>query len=94
MAIRILREGRKFNLAGWFSSQWLDHKDAAAALGQAALQAHFRPDGQHVDQLAKRICSTRPSDLPRCRKLIQGLRRGQFLWQQPNGSPVIITVLS
>lgn len=93
MAIRILREGRKFNLAGWFSSQWLDHKDAAAALGQAALQAHFRPDGQHVNQLAKRICSTRPSDLPRCRKLIQGLRRGQFLWQQPNGNPVIVTVL-
>ena len=92
MSIRILREGRKFGIGGWFSSQYLDHAEASAALGQAALQAYFRPDGQHIGKLAKHLSSAHPADLPKYQQLIQGLHRGQFLWQQSDGKPVIITV--
>lgn len=91
MSIRILREGRKFGIAGWFSSQWFDHKEAVSALGQAAHQILFRPDGQHIIKLAKAICS-RPTDLPQCRKILQRLRQGEFLWQQPDGKAVIVHV--
>lgn len=73
MAIRILREGRKYGIGGWFASQWIDNKTAIAALGQAALQAHFRPDDQHVQQLARLICPTGGADLARYRGLIQSL---------------------
>ena len=92
MAIRILREGRKFGIAGWFASQWIDNKNAVAALGQASLQAHFCPDGEHLNKLAKSFCSTHPSDLPRYRRLIQGLRCGQFIWQLPDGRQVVVNV--
>lgn len=91
MSIRILREGRKFGIAGWFSSQWCDHKEAAAALGQAAHQIYFRPDVQHVGRLAKSICS-RKADIPKCQKLLQGLRRGQFLGQRSDGQVVVVNV--
>lgn len=91
MAIRILREGRKFNIGGWFSSQWLDQKDAAAALGQAAIQAYFRPDGQHIYKCAQSLCQSK-GDLSKCRDLIRSLRVGEFLWQQSDGKPVKIIV--
>lgn len=94
MSIRILREGRKFGIGGWFTSQYLDHKDAVAALGQAAMQAYFRPSEQHVQKLAKQFCSSRPSDLPQCQQLLQRLRRGQFLLQRPDGKLVVVCVES
>src|SRR5699024_4914695 len=53
MAVRILREGRKYGLVGWFSSQYITRKTAAAALGQAALQAYFRPDDANIPHLAR-----------------------------------------
>lgn len=91
MPIRILREGRKFDIAGWFSSQWCDHKEASPALGQAAYQIHFRPDRQHINKLAKAICS-RPDDISSCQKVLQRLRRGEFLWQHPSGRPIVVKV--
>lgn len=93
MAIRILREGRKFDIAGWFSSQWCDHKEAVPALSQAAYQVIFRPDGQHVNKIAASICC-RPNDISSCQKLLPGLRRGQFLWPRANGQVIIINVAS
>lgn len=91
MSIRILREGRKFGIAGWFSSQWCEDKEAASALGQAACQIHFRPDSQHISKLAKSMCS-RPADIPLCQKSLRGLRRGQFLWQRGDGKVVMVNV--
>lgn len=92
MAIRILREGRKYDLAGWFASQWISNKEATAALGQAALQAHFRPDDQNVRQLARRLCPAGGSDLVRYQKLIQSLQRGQFVYQDSSGKVVKVLV--
>lgn len=92
MAVRILREGRKFGIAGWFSSQWVNQKDAEDALEQANLHVHFRPGEQNAGKLAKNLGCPCPADLPRYRKLILGLHRGQFLWLNPDGKPVIIEV--
>lgn len=91
MSVRILREGRKFGIAGWFSSQWCDDKEAASALGQAAHQIQFRPDIQHIGKLTKTFCS-RPSDRPQCQAALQKLKRGQFLWQRGDGKVVIVNV--
>lgn len=91
MSVRILREGRKLGIAGWFSSQWLDHKNAVPALGQAAKQIYFRPDGQHIYKLAKSICD-RKSDISKCQECLQRLRRGQFLWRQEDSKVVIVGV--
>lgn len=94
MTVRILREGRKFGIAGWFSSQWIDREEAETALEQAALQVHFRPGERNANKLAKTLGCPRSSDLPRYRGLILGLRRGQFLCLDPNGRLVIVDVRS
>ena len=55
MAVRILREGRKFGIGGWFASQWISNKTSVSALGQAAFQANFRPEDGSIPALAKRL---------------------------------------
>lgn len=92
MAVRILREGRKYGLAGWFSSQWISNKIAEAALGQAALQAHFRPDDAHIEQLVKLLRQTDANKSEQWRKVIRSLKVGQFLMQKPGERPKIVTV--
>ena len=91
MAIRILREGRKFDLAGWFSTQWIDKK-AEHALGQAALQAHFRPEDRDISRLARSIGRDGPEEATLYRQLLHGLNVGQFLWPRPNGQAVVVNV--
>lgn len=91
MAVRILREGRKYDLAGWFSSQWFDNKTASSALNQAALQVHFRPDDENVNRLAKKLCPNK-ADTAQYQSKVQSLRRGQFLWQRSDGRLVIAQV--
>lgn len=92
MAIRILREGRKYGIGGWFASQWIDNKTAIAALGQAALQAHFRPNDQNARQLARLVCPTGGADLARYQGLIRSLQRGQFIWDKDDGKVIKIIV--
>lgn len=91
MSIKVLREGRKYGIAGWFSTQWLSNKDAVAALGQAALQAHFRPDNHNVTPLARKLCQG-SGDMRQYQQLVSSLRQGQFLWQRPDGRVVIVNV--
>lgn len=92
MPIRILREGRKFNLAGWFSTQWLDNREANAALAQAALQAHFRPDDINLVRIAKTLSSNSATDAGYYRTMLENLHVGQFFWWKPGGQSVIICV--
>lgn len=92
MAVRILREGRKYGLAGWFSSQYIQNKNAVAALGQAALQAYFRPDDANILRLAKAMSQTGHGKPEQWGKAIRSLRVGQFLLQKPGGKPMIVTV--
>ena len=92
MSVRILREGRKFNVGGWFASQWIRNENAAAALGQAAIRAYFRPDDQNIRRLAKHLCPTSGADLATVQKLVSSLKRGQFLQQNSSGRVTKITV--
>lgn len=92
MAIRILREGRKFDMAGWFCSQWLSKGPAVSALHQAALQAHFRPDDCGITRLARMLCPGDRTEVSKYRRLLQSLRVGQFLWQRQGHVPVLVSV--
>lgn len=93
MAVRILREGRKFDIAGWFSSQWIDNKTAISALSQAALQAHFRPDDENTDRLIKKIYHKK-ADRIKYQRMVSSLKRGQFLRLLPDGRPIVVHVES
>lgn len=94
MPIRILREGRKHQLAGWFATQWISKPEAKAALGQAALQAYFRLDPNHVLPLAKQLGQGNRELTSRYQKLLCSLRRGQFLLQRSDNKNIIVTVPS
>lgn len=94
MPIRILREGRKHQLAGWFATQWISKPEAEAALGQAALQAHFRPHDSHILSLAKQLGQGNREQVAQWQKVICSLRRGQFLMQRPDGKALIVRVPS
>ena len=92
MAVRILREGRKYGLAGWFSSQYITQKTAAAALGQAALQAYFRPDDAKIPHLTKSFSQAEAGSAPQWSQLIRNLKVGQFLCRQPSGQAFVVSV--
>ena len=63
------------------------------ALSQAALQAYFYPGDNRVNALAKRLAhGTRPA--ADYRTLLRGLRVGEFLYIDSQGSPVINRVPS
>ena len=94
MAVRILREGRKYGLAGWFATQYITGKAAQAALGQAALQVRFRPDDQEVLKLARSLSASGGQSADQWVRVIRGLRIGQFLLYSQANAPVIVTVPS
>lgn len=92
MAVRILREGRKHELAGWFATQWVDKPEIVRALGQAALQAHFRPDDRGIFSLARLLGHENPEQTAQFRALLHSLKRGQFILQPPDGKSVLVRV--
>ena len=92
MAVRILREGRKRGLAGWFSSQYITQKTAAAALGQAALQAYFRPDDANIPHLARSFSQAGTGSAAQWSQLIRNLKVGQFLLSNGPGNHLVVTV--
>ena len=85
---RILREGRKYHFSGWFASQWISEKGATKALSQAALKAYFYPGNDQVNALARHLCSGTYS-LEDYKKMIQGLRTGEFLYLDHHGSLLV-----
>lgn len=91
MAVRILREGRKFGIGGWFASQWLDNKTAMAALGQAALRANFRPEDVNIPALAKELAQTSGTSA-QWQKLLRQLKVGQFLYSRRDGRTILVNV--
>lgn len=91
MAVRILREGRKFGIGGWFASQWVADKTALSALGQAAFQANFRPDDANIPVLAKRLAQS-GGTTAQWQELLRRLRVGQFLFRRRDGQAVVVDV--
>ena len=91
-AVRILREGRKYDIGGWFCSQWIKNETAVAALRQSALQAHFHPDDASAVPLAKMLGADERDAISVCRQHLQTLQVGQFFWLGPKRVPVKVIV--
>ncbi len=85
MAKRILCEGRKYNLAGWFAAQWMSNKEAVNALEQSHLRIHFRPDEENVLSLSKRLVQGIPQKHEECVHMLRALQVGQCVLQRPDG---------
>ena len=85
MPVRILREGRKFEIGGWFASQWVENERAKAALRQASVQMHFRQDQDTATKLARAMAMTDPEKRERYTRLIRSLRKGFFITGNPCG---------
>ena len=89
---RILREGRKYHISGWFASQWIQDKGTAEALNQAALQAYFYPGHDRVNTLAKRLAHGTPY-AEDYKMLLRELKIGEFLYIDTGGRPIVNCVL-
>lgn len=89
---RILREGRKFNLAIWAASQWISDKKATAALEQAALRMFFRPEASHVRPLARQLAGSDKALAEKYERIFLDLKRGQFLYHDQNGRAIKVFV--
>ena len=84
MLVRILREGRKFHINGWFASQWLENKTAVHALEQAALRAYYYPGDRNAKALARMLCPD-AQQIRQYENLIRRLQVGQFLYADQSG---------
>lgn len=87
--VRILREGRKYGIWGWFSTQWIYDKTASAALNQAGLRIYFRPNEDDLHKTALKLSCSNKAKLPVYERQLSNLKRGQFMFQK--GSRLIIT---
>lgn len=85
MPVRILREGRKFGICGWFASQWIDNEHAKTALQDASVQMHFRQDQNTAAKLARAMAINAPEKRERYTQLIRSLRKGSFVIGNPCG---------
>lgn len=79
MPVRILREGRKFGIGGWFASQWVENERAKTALREASVQVHFRQDQHTAAKLARTMAASDLKKRERYTRLIRSLQRGTFL---------------
>lgn len=89
MLTRILREGRKFDFAGWFASQWIDDKNTLSSLGQAALQIYFCPDSTKLHSQARMLSCGDSRQAAQFEKALARLRVGEFLYLDSQQRPII-----
>ena len=80
-ANRILREGRKFGLHGWFSTQWLSHPEERKAMDQAALQLYFRPSQTDLHRTVMSLGLKNRQLVLRYEHRISSFRPGEFLYR-------------
>ena len=86
MAVRILREGRKFGIGGWFASQWVSDPVARTALRQAATQLHFRQDQNAAKRLARELAAMTPRGPEAYARTLRRLAVGEFTTQDTGGA--------
>lgn len=87
--VRILREGRKYGVSGWFATQWIHDKTALAALGQADLHLYFKPAEDDLHKTAMKLANGDRKQVVDCEKRLAGLKVGQFLYR--NGSRLVVS---
>lgn len=86
MAVRILREGRKFGIGGWFASQWVSDAVARTALRQAATQLHFRQDAAAAKRLAVELAAVSGRGPEAYARTLRRLVVGDFITQDADGA--------
>ena len=80
-ANRILREGRKFGLHGWFSTQWISHPEERKALDQAALRIYFQPSRTDLHRTVLSLGLKNRELIPRYEHRLSSFRPGEFLYR-------------
>lgn len=80
-AARILREGRKFGLNGWFSTQWVSNAEERKALEQAALRIIFRPNQSDLHRTVLSLGLKNRNQIPHYEARIASFRPGEFLYR-------------
>ena len=85
MPVRIMRQGRKFQIAGWFSTQWVPNKTAAAALKQASMQLYFRQNHDDAMRAAKVLSQNKPERTNAISRALSSLHVGEFIAQDVQG---------
>ena len=88
MSTRILREGRKFGISGWFITQWADDAKMLSTLSQAALRIFFRPGAENVGALAKVLAHGNLKKALQYRPLIARMPVGSFFFFNASGDAV------
>lgn len=81
---RLLREGRKYNLHGIFSTQWIRTRTEASMLEQAAAQIFFRIGDREAASMVRQFSMKDKRMLERYRTLLSSMPRGQFLLKYNN----------
>ena len=84
MVNRILREGRKYGVHGWFSTQFVDKKSVDDVLGQAALQIYFRPQDKELHKIACVMAAGDRGKISAYEKRLATLHRGDYLYLAGN----------
>ena len=82
---RLLREGRKYGLSGWFASQNLTQATAVDALGNAALRIQFAPVDNQIRKLAKSMARGDRKLEQDLLAELPALQRGQFFYRDEHG---------
>lgn len=90
MSTRILREGRKFGISGWFITQWANDIKMLNTLSQAALRIFFRPGTENIKSLAKALAHGNLKSALQYRQMIAGMRVGDFFFFNTSGNAVYV----
>ncbi len=86
--VRLLREGRKYGLFGWYASQFISDELALNALDQVGLRIYFSPGQRRAKSLAK-VIARDEGEVEDCSALIRSLKTGQFLFQDEEGRAIV-----
>ena len=81
---RILREGRKFGLSGWFSTQWISDPEEQKAMDQAALRVYFRPDAASLHKTVLRMGLKDREQAVRYESILAKMKCGCFMFRDGN----------
>ena len=84
--VRLLREGRRFGVSGWFATQYLKKKADADALANSALHIQFRPVDTQVRAIARTMARGNRMLERRLLEELPRLRPGQFFFRDEHGN--------
>ena len=75
----LLRAARKYNLNGWFSTQYINNSNMRMALGEAATRMIFHPNSNDLTSVAEKLRLSTGSSLKGSEVMLNQLKRGEFL---------------